>query len=445
MAQNEDIIDVPQHAKAPSDVKRSLRTGMWVLGLGFGGFILWGVTVPLDEGVPSPATIAVETHSKQIQHPTGGVVAKVNVTEGQKVAQGDVLIELNSTDAKATYDATRIQWLSMRASEARLYAEQMGAARITFPPELLELRADPLAQQQMALQEQLFTTRRLALQSELATLGQVAQGSMATLAGLRNSIAARQRQQTLLEQELAGVRLMVADGYTARTRQNELERQAADVVAALADLRGNEARVNESLAEVRLRQEQRRQEYRKEVETQLSDARREASALNERLKSTQEAFERTVLKSPVTGSVVGLQVQTAGGVVAPGARIMEIVPDDAKLVLEAQIATHLIDRIHAGLPADIHLHAFTNLPQLVVPGRVVTVSASAISNAAAPQAPPYYLARVEVTPEGLKKLAGRELQPGMPADVVVKTGERTLLNYLLRPLLKRFAESLKEA
>jgi protease secretion system membrane fusion protein len=276
-------------------------------------------------------------------------------------------------------------------------------------------------------------------------LGQVAQGSMATLAGLRNSIAARQRQQTLLEQELAGVRLMVADGYTARTRQNELERQAADVVAALADLRGNEARVNESLAEVRLRQEQRRQEYRKEVETQLSDARREASALNERLKSTQEAFERTVLKSPVTGSVVGLQVQTAGGVVAPGARIMEIVPDDAKLVLEAQIATHLIDRIHAGLPADIHLHAFTNLPQLVVPGRVVTVSASAISNAAAPQAPPYYLARVEVTPEGLKKLAGRELQPGMPADVVVKTGERTLLNYLLRPLLKRFAESLKEA
>ncbi len=152
MAQNEDIIDVPQQAKAPSDVKRSLRTGMWVLGLGFGGFILWGVTVPLDEGVPSPATIAVETHSKQIQHPTGGVVAKVNVTEGQKVAQGDVLIELNSTDAKATYDATRIQWLSMRASEARLYAEQMGAARITFPPELLELRADPLAQQQMALQ-----------------------------------------------------------------------------------------------------------------------------------------------------------------------------------------------------------------------------------------------------------------------------------------------------
>lgn len=445
MAQ-QDIIDVPENpSKAPLDVRRALRTGLWILGIGFGGFLLWAVTWPLDEGVPSPATIAVETHAKQIQHPTGGVVAKVNVTEGQTVAKDAVLLELNNTETKAAYDATRIQWLSMRASEARLYAEQVGAARITFPAELLELRADPLAQQQMALQEQLFTTRRLALQSELAALGQTAQAAQATLAGLRDSISARLRQQALVEQELAGVRLMVADGYTARSKQSDLERQAADVAAGLADLRGNQARVNETLAEIRLRQETRRQEYRKEVETQLTEVRREAGALNERIKSVQEAYERTVIKSPVAGSVVGLQVQTAGGVVAPGARIMEIVPDGAKLVLEAQIATHLIDRIHPGMPADIHLHAFTHLPQLVVPGKVVTVSASAITPPLGTPSPPYYLARVEVTPEGLKKLAGRELQPGMPADVVVKTGERTMLNYLLRPLLKRFSESLKEA
>lgn len=443
MAQNEDIIDVPQQPKAPVDVKKALRTGLWVLGLGFGGFVVWAITVPLDEGVPAPATIAVETHSKPIQHPTGGVVAKVNVAEGQKVAKGDVLLTLTDTDTRATFDSTRIQWLSMRASEARLNAEQIGASRIVFPAELLELRSDPLAQQQMALQEQLFTTRRLALQSELAALGQTAQAAQATLAGLRESIAARQRQQALVEQELAGVRLMVADGYTARTKQNELERQAADVAAALADLRGNQARVSESLAEVRLRQEQRRQEYRKEVETQLTDVRREASSLNERIKSAEEAFARTVIRSPVAGSVVGLQIQAAGGVVAAGAKLMEIVPDDARLVLEAQIATHLIDRIHAGMPADIHLHAFTHLPQLVIPGKVVTVSAATLTDPQSRMS--YYLARVEVTPEGLKRLAGRELQPGMPADVVVKTGERTMLNYLLRPLLKRFSESLKEA
>jgi len=444
MAQKDDIIDVPEReSKAPLDVKRSLRMGLWILALGFGGFIVWAVTVPLDEGVPSPATIAVETHAKQIQHPTGGVIAKVNVKEGQRVAKDEVLLTLVDTDTRATFDATRIQWLSMRASEARLFAEQIGAPRITFPPELLVLRTDPIAQQQMALQEQLFTTRKIALSSELAALGQQAQAAQATLGGLRDSISARQRQQALLEQDLSGVRQMVADGYTARTKQTELERQAADIAASLADMRGNQARVNESLAEVRLRQEQRRQEYRKEVETQLTDVRREAGALNERIKSAEEAFGRTIIRSPVDGSVVGLQFQTAGGVVAPGAKIMEIVPDDAKLVLEAQIPTHLVDKIHAGLPADIHLHAFTNLPQLVVPGRVVTVSAGAITDPQTRMS--YYLARVEVTPEGLKKLAGRELQPGMPADVVVKTGERTMLNYLLRPLLKRFSESLKEA
>jgi len=444
MAQNDDIIDVPEKAStAPLDVKRSLRVGLLILGLGFGGFLIWAVTVPLDEGVPSPAVIAVETHSKQIQHPTGGVVASVNVKEGQRVAKNDVLLTLSDVETRAAFDATRIQWLSLRASEARLYAEQIGASRITFPPELLQLRTDPIAQQQITLQEQLFATRRRALDSELAALGQTALAAQATLVGLRESLAARQSQQAIVQQELVGVRQMVADGYTARTKQSELERQAAEITAALAELRGNQARVNESLAEVRLRQEQRRQEYRKEVESQLTDTRRDAGALSERIKSAEEAFTRTVIRAPVAGSVVGLAIQTAGGVIAPGARIMEIVPDDARLVLEAQIAPHLIDRIHAGLPADIHLHAFTNLPQLVVSGKVMTVSAGAITD---PQTrSSYYLARVEVTAEGLKKLSGRELQPGMPADVVVKTGERTMLNYLLRPLFKRFSESLKEA
>jgi protease secretion system membrane fusion protein len=145
----------------------------------------------------------------------------------------------------------------------------------------------------------------------------------------------------------------------------------------------------------------------------------------------------------VAGQVVGLTVHSPGGVVTPGAKLMEIVPERAKLMLEAQIPTHLIDRVHAGLPADINLHAFVNLPQLVVPGKVVTVSANSLTDAQTRAS--YYLARVEVAPEAMPLLHGRELQPGMPAGVVVKTGERTLLNYLLRPLLKRFSDSLKEA
>ncbi len=430
-------------APAPTDIARSLRTGWLLLALGFGGFLLWATLVPLDEGVPAPAVIVIEQQSAQIQHPTGGVVHAVPVREGQKVRAGDVLIQLNDVDTRAGLDAARIQWVSLRAYEARLVAEQAGAASLVFPADLLAARAEPIAQQQMTLQQELFATRRRALNSELGALQQQLAATQANLAGTQQAIAAREQQLALIEQELAGVRQMVADGFTARTRQTELERQAAEVRAGLADLRGTRARLAETLAEIRLRSQQRQQEYRKEIETQLAQVRGEAASQGEKVKSASEGQTRTVIRAPIAGQVVGLAVQSPGGVVTPGTRLMEIVPERAKLVLEAQVPPHLVDRVHAGLPADIHLHGFINLPQLVVPGRVVSVSANSLTE---PQSrTSYYLARVEVGPEGLAQLQGRQLQPGMPADVVVKTGERTLLHYLLRPLMQRFSGSLKEA
>lgn len=430
-------------SKAPINVRQALRTGLWLLGAGLGSFVLWAALAPLDEGVPSPAMIVVDTAAKQIQHPTGGVVARVAVREGQRVAPGDVLIELSDIDTKANSDATRILWVSLSAMEARLKAEQAGAQRVTYPPELLALTADALAQQQMALQDQLFASRRSALASELSVLGQAAAGAQASLAGLRQSLVAREQQKALGEQELSAVRQMVADGFMPRNRQSELERGGAEITAQLADLRASMARLNESLTEARLRQLQRQQEHRSQVEAQLAETRREAGAQAERLKSAREAQARTVIVAPVAGSVVGLTVQTAGGVVAPGARIMEIVPDDSKLVIEAQIPPHLVDRVRAGLPADINLHAFVNLPQLVVPGRVTSVSATSLSDPVTRL--PYFLARIEVTAEGKTSLKGRDLQPGMPADVVVKTGERSMLNYMVRPLLRHLSDALKEA
>lgn len=426
----------------PTNVKGALRRALLILVLGFGGFLLWAVLVPLDEGVPAPATIVVEARSTQIGHPSGGVVAEVLVTEGQRVAKGDVLVRLSDVNTKAGQDEVRIQWLSAKALEARLLAEQTGAISVSYPTELMAVKDQGLAQQQMKLQTELFVTRQRSLAQDMAVLNQQLTALQATAAGQRKSIMARQEQLALVEQELAGVRQMVQDGFTARTRQTELERQALDARASLADMQGNQARLAESVTEVRARQQQRRQELRKDTETQLTEVRREAGAQGERLKGATEGQDRTIIRAPIAGSVVGLAGTNAGSIVTPGARLMEIVPDQGRLVLEAQIPTHLIDRISPGLPADIHLHAFINLPQLVVPGKVATVSAGSLTDPNTRTS--YYLARVEVTPEGIKKLDGRVLQPGMPADVVVKTGERSLLNYLMRPLLKRFSESMKE-
>lgn len=429
--------------EVPRDVGAAVRLGLWLLAGGWGVFLAWAALVPLDEGVPAPATVVVENRQTPVQHPSGGVVADLLVREGDRVAAGQPLIRLADVQARAGTDEARAQWLTYRAHEARLLAEQAGDARVRFPEELLALRGDPMARQQMQLQEDLFGTRRAALASEMAAMRQQAAALEAQVTGQQQALAARGRQAALMEQELASVRLMVQDGYTARTRQVELERQLADLGAGMAELRGSQTRLAESLAEARLRLQLRQQDHRREIESQLAEVRREAAAQGERLKAATDSQARTVLRAPVAGQVVGLAGVNPGAVVAPGARLMEIVPDGARLVLEAQVPTHLVDRIHPGMAADVHLQAFVHLPQLVLPGQVSTVSAASLADPATRAS--YYLVRVDLTAEGRQRLGGRGLQAGMPADVVVRTGERSLLQYLLRPLLKRFSESMKEA
>jgi protease secretion system membrane fusion protein len=182
------------------------------------------------------------------------------------------------------------------------------------------------------------------------------------------------------------------------------------------------------------------------VEQQLSQLRPEIQSQGERFKALIEDLDRTVIKSPAAGQVVGLSVQTVGSVIAPGQRIMEIVPKDETLVIEAKVETQLIDRIKQGDPVDLRFSAFASTPQLVVPGVLRSLSSDALTDVAANGgvAVPYYLARVEVTPEGLRTLGSRKLQPGMPVEVIIKTGRWTLLQYILHPLTKRMAASLKE-
>lgn len=428
--------------EAPVDLRRALWLGGLVLALGM-GFVFWAGFAPLDEGVPAPATIVVESRSHQVQHLAGGLVSRVAVKEGQRVSHGDVLVQVDNTEAKANLDSLVVQWISTQALAVRLSAEQQGLRALSLPAELMVAPYAALARPAFELQDRLLASRRNALDADIGALEQSYLATQANIVGLTQSAQARDQQLALLEQELSATRLMVNDGYLARTRQFELERQVADLNASLADLRANKARMTESLAEIRFRQQQRKHDFRKELETQLTEARRDVGMLTEKVRAANEQQARNTLRAPVAGSVVGLAFSTAGGVVAPGGRLMEIVPDNATLVLEAQIPPPLIDRIQAGQMADVHLRAFVNLPQLVLQGKVISVSATSITDPNTHQS--YYLARVQVTPEGLRRLQGHELQPGMPADVVVITGERSVLNYLLRPLLRRLSETMKEA
>jgi len=234
----------------------------------------------------------------------------------------------------------------------------------------------------------------------------------------------------------------VNEGYAPRNKQMELERMVAGTNGALAELQGNIARARSAIAEVKMRAIQRRQEYRKEVDTQMADVRREVQADAEKFKASSEELARMVIRAPAEGQVVGLAVQTVGGVIQPGQKLMDIVPQNEILLIETRVAPHLIDSVKPGLVTDVRFSSFAHSPQLVVPGRVDSISSDLITEPQTNMS--YYLARVSVTAEGMKELGSRQMQAGMPVEVIIKTGERTVLTYLLHPLLKRLAASMKE-
>jgi protease secretion system membrane fusion protein len=443
--QDAQVIDINSDdgPRASSDTRAVGRKGLIVLALGFGGFLLWAGFAPLDEGVPTQGMVTLDTKRKTVQHLSGGIVKEVMVKEGQHVTEGEPMLRLDKAVAQANYEAVRQRYLGFRAMQSRLFAEQAGQDVIDFHPDVKVAMSDPLIKQQVNTQQQLIQARRAALAADLQGLEESMQGLKEMWGSSQNILIQRRSQLALLTEELSNTRSMVKEGYAPRNRQLELERMVAESNASIADLTGNSLRITRQVAELTQRSTARRQEYRKEIESQLADVTREVQSDAEKFVAVSADLNRMEIKSPANGQVVGLTVQTVGAVLQPGQKLLDIVPDNRTLLLEANIPPYLIDKVKTGLPADIRFNTFPNSPQLVVEGKVMSISGDLLSDPQQPQLT-YYLARVEVTPNGMKTLGQRQMQPGMPAEIVIKTGARSLLTYLMHPLIKRMAASMKE-
>jgi protease secretion system membrane fusion protein len=296
----------------------------------------------------------------------------------------------------------------------------------------------------MAVQQQVFRARRAAQGAELSAARQAISGMEGQIAGMHQMMESRRSQSALQARQLANVQSLADEGYAPKNQALQLEQAQAELRTSLADLQTNIQRSQSAIAETRLRIAQREQEYLKEVSGQLADVRREVQANEERLTAITAELGRTQIKSPVAGQALGLSVAGAGAVVTPGQRLMDIVPQGEMLLLDAKVPTHVIDRIKVGDKTEVRFTAFANSPQLVVDGKVVSLAADSISEQVGNTVLSYYLARVAITPEGNKVLGNRTLQPGMTADVLITTGERSLLTYLLHPLIKRVASAMTE-
>lgn len=424
-----------------TDFGRAGRIGLWALGIGFAAFVVWAAFAPLDEGVPSQGHVAIDTKRKSVQHLSGGIVKEVLVGEGDQVKEGQLLMRLDDATSKANFEAIRQRYLGLRAMQGRLQAEQTGQERISFHPDLIAAAQDPLIRQQMMNQEQLFQSRKSALRADLQGIQESIAGQEVISKSYESMMGSRRSQLALLNDELSNTRGLVKEGYAPRNQQLLLERQAAEASASIAELQGNSLRARSTVAELRQRAISRQQEYRKEIESQLAEVTREVLGDSEKFRAVQDELARTEIRSPASGQVVSLAVQSVGAVIGSGQKLMDIVPANESLLLEIRVLPHLIDRVHAGMPVDVRFSSFAHSPQLVVQGKVVSISGDLLTD---PQGLGYYLARVAVTPEGLKKLGKRTMQPGMPVEVVFRTGERSMLTYLLHPLTKRIAASMTE-
>lgn len=440
----EEVVTDIEGTPLSTDTRGPIRMGFWILLLGFGGFLLWAAFAPLDEGVSAPATVSIETKRRSIQHMNGGVVGNVLVKEGQLVKEGEVLVELGQSQVKANFEQVRQNYLALRAAESRSMAELQGRGAIEFHKDLVDGASDPFVRQHMATQSQLFAARRASLESELSAARESIAGLQAQVQGYESMLESRKAQAELQSEQIRSVRELAKEGYASRNQLLQLEQSQAELRATIAELQSSRVRAQQAIAETRMRMAQRREEYNKEASTQLAEVRREVQAQQERLHAVSEELARVRIKSPVDGQVVGMTVTAVGGVVTPGQRLMDIVPQDSALLLDAKVPPHVIDRIRVGDPVDVRFSAFAHSPQLMVPAKLVSLSHDALSEQMGASMVTYYLGRVEVTREGLDMLGSRVMQPGMQAEVLVRTGERSLLKYLLHPLTKRLAAALKE-
>ncbi|MBC5785619.1 HlyD family type I secretion periplasmic adaptor subunit [Ramlibacter sp. USB13] len=424
------------------DNRKLVRLGVGVLAASFGVFGLWAAFAPLDEGVQAPAVVQTEAKRKPIQHPVTAVITKVYVKEGEVVRAGAPLVQLDDSQVAANFLAAQSQYLALKAAESRLAAESARTNDIAFHPELLQGDNAAAAKEYIERERKLFATRRAALAADVSVLEQSVQSAREQEKAYAAQLKGRKAQQELVEQQIKSTRELAAAGFVSKTKLLEEERMMVEVASQVSELTANLDRSRANITELTLRIAQRQREFAREVEASAADVRKELGALRERLAGAGAELKRTRIVSPTDGTVVGLAIQAQGAVVVEGTKIMDIVPQHEGLLIEAQVPTDVVDRVHAGLPADVRFTGFPDLPFLAVEGRVLSVSADRIEQQG--ERPAHFLARVEITPEGWKKLGDRKLQPGMGADVLIKTGERSLLAYLLKPLVRRTAGAMTE-
>ncbi len=449
----EQLLEGPRQVL--SDDRAIRRQGFALVLVVFGGFGAWASLAPLTSAALAPGVITVEHYRKTVQHLEGGIIRTLDVHDGDSVQQDQVLATLDDTQSRAQLEVFRGQLYIRIAQEARLAAQRDGLRSVHYPQELLAHRDDSRVQEAIRLQDQTFQVRQAANDGESAVYRRQIEQLRAKAEGLQAQKHSKDRLVDSYRGDVADFKSLLKEGYTEKQKVEELDRALAQSEGQRGELVSDIAASELQIAEIELKILQLQKDLQREVAKELSEVQAESFQLREKVQLLESTLNRTVIKAPVAGMVLGLAVHTIGAVISPGGRLLDIVPKDQKLIIEAQVAPIDIDRVKMGQLTEVRFSAFKTRDVPMIMGTLISLSAdrmvpdsadsknskeSSGSNAA------YYLVRVAVSPEGLEALsaANLELVPGMPAEVLITTGERTLVQYLAKPLTDTFKRAFIE-
>jgi len=425
------------HSEA-GNPSREIRMGAIIAAAFFLLFLGWAAFVPLDAGVHAGGTIAVAGNRQTVQHKDGGVVTAIHVREGQHVRAGEVLIELSAPELKAAERALTSDYLTLLAQRARLLAERTGQRDFSPPAEFATLSTDDreIESEVMQLQRSEMHARSGSISAQQSVLGQRAGQLVQQQSGYTQQRASLIEQQRLIREELDGLRKIAEKGFASMNRVRELERAEAQLKGQQASMEAEYARAGEGIGETKMQSLSVSRGRLEQIESDLKDTQSKISETLPKLVATREQLEHSQVRAPATGQVVGLQVFTVGGVVAPGQKLMDIVPDGRELIIQVQLAPTDADDAFPGQKAQIRFLSIHNRSMPLFTGTVRTVSADSFTDEKTGKS--YFRAEILVPEAELNRvrsvLGQGELRPGLPVEAVLKVRSRTALQYLLEPL-----------
>lgn len=423
-----------------TDDKIIRMIGSAIVFMTFGVFGVWSYFAPLDSSAVANGTVVVKSHRKQIQHLDGGIVSNVYVKDGDEVTVGQTLLKLDDAQIKSQLEIVKNQWISLSTKYSRLVAERDELSEVHYSDKLD--KSDQRVLVSIESENNLFNSRRKIKQGEISVLNKRINQISSKISGLKGLANGKTKLAQSYSDEVSDLKFLLAKGFVDKWKVRGVERTLAagkgEIEQINSDISSNQIQINETELQII----QLEKEFQADVAVKLSEVQNELNEVEQRLNSVNDKLERTTIKATDSGMIIGMTVYTENGVITPGSTLMEIVPNNSEMVIEAQVSPSDIDKVTKGLVSEIRFSSFKQAKIPKMYGVVTHVSADRMIDSKSGQS--YYQVHIDPTNESLRDIGKLRLIPGMPVEVMINTGERTLFQYLTAPISNSLSKSMTE-